>query len=677
MRERAAGRFISAATILALVVGCPTDDPDPVEPANPDAPYSEIALEATESYLERKAEYLDACYADHGPGQGGVYGQVCRVARGADVHVEMIEEACQMVSSRQDTADFKVAALVRLLYLDRADPSLDPATRSLIEDTVLGFKYWIDEPGQDQMCYWSENHQALYHANEMLAGQLFPDEVFANDGATGRDHVAHAERLADRWLDFRGRFGFSEWHSNVYFNEDLPALVNLADFADDAAIRTKARAVLDLLAFDMLNNYYKGYFATVHGRTYENKFLEGLHDSTKEAAWLMLGLGDFQSTGNFSASFLATSDGYWIPGLLEDVAAETEEVHEHRQRDGIDVADGPDWGIGYEDQDDIIFWAGMAALIAPQVIEGTVAMLDDLELWDGFLFGGLPEWIQQEVARTAMRILHNLPAMRAAKDLHRAQTALTQGYARLSSGLRITRAADDAAGLAISESLRADIASLRVAERNANDGIGFAQVTESAIGEISSMFIRLRELATQSASETIGDDERSYLSIEFEALKDEILRVVGTTEFNGIYPMTVPAGDDSLAIQVGIHAGDTIDVTMPHLCVDCLFLGTQPEYLGIDTAVKASDALWRIDYQIGRMSGIRATLGAQQNRLTHAIRNLEVAVENTTAAESRIRDVDFASESAYLRRAQILARASIAVMAQANNAPKMVLRLLG
>ncbi len=382
--------ILIAVGVLALSAACPGEDPDPPVP-DPDAPYTEVPLDATSSFLERQAEYLEYCYENNGPGMGGLYGQLCRVERGAEVHVEAIEEACAKVDAREDTADFAVAGLVRMLYLDRESPSLDPEVRSRVEDTVLGFKYWIDEPGQDQMCYWSENHQALYHSNELLAGQLFPDEIFANSGTTGAEHVVHAEGLIERWLDLRGRLGFSEWHSNVYFNEDIPALVNLADHAEDETIRIKAAAVLDLLAFDLLNNTYRGHFATPKGRTYENKFLDGLKDSTREASWILLGLGSYESTGNFSATFLATSDGYWIPGVLEQVAAAAETGHEHRQRDGFDVADGPAWGVGYEDPEDIIVWAGMAALVAPEVIDGTVAMLDAWDLWDGFLFGDLPD----------------------------------------------------------------------------------------------------------------------------------------------------------------------------------------------------------------------------------------------------------------------------------------------
>ncbi len=353
--------------------------------------WESIPIEGSSAFLERKAAYFDHCYANNGPGQGGVYGQVCRVAgEAADYNVVEIEKALEKVNNRLDTADFRVAALVRLLHLNRGTGALPDSLRMAIEETLLGFRYWFSEPGDDKMCYWTENHQILFHSGELLAGHLFPDTVFSNSGMTGTEHVAHALPLVERWLDFRGRMGFSEWHSNVYFNEDIPALVNLVDFAEDEGIRTKAAMVLDIVLMDLLNNMYKGNFATTHGRTYSNKFLNGLQDSTSEAAWLCLGLGEMGSAGNFSATFLATST-YVPPALLEALAKKTAGNHEHRQRDSISVTDAEDWGLTYEGMVDVVFWAGLSALVAPEVINGTVGMLDEYALWNGFLFGDIPE----------------------------------------------------------------------------------------------------------------------------------------------------------------------------------------------------------------------------------------------------------------------------------------------
>lgn len=374
---------------LLLLLACAAPAPAVVDP---DAGYAEVELAAPEGFRSRQAEYLAYCRDASGPGQGaGLYGQVCRVAAGEPVDVDVVAAGADTLDARQDTADFAAAAMVRLLYLDDDAAVLDADTRARVEEAVLGFKYWIDEPGDDTMCFWTENHQVLFHSAELLAGQRFADRTFGNDGRTGAEHAEHAARLLERWLDLRGRHGFSEWHSNVYFNEDIPALVNVADFADDPVLRAKAAAVLDLLAFDLANNTFRGLFATVHGRTYENKLVDGLRDSTQEAAWVMLGLGTYQDTADFSASFLATSTGYFTPGLLEDVAAAATERHEHRQRDGFDVADAAELGLGTSDQDDVIVWAGMSALATPEVIEGTVAMVDDLDLWDGFLFADLPD----------------------------------------------------------------------------------------------------------------------------------------------------------------------------------------------------------------------------------------------------------------------------------------------
>ncbi len=354
-------------------------------------PLAETPLLPHLELSDRKKEYLEACLAEHGPGKGGLYGQVCRLYSGdGGVNEEAINAACDKVDSREDTSDFAVAALLRLLYLDQGGKLLAPEVRERITKTVLNFRYWLDEPGTDKMCFWSENHQALFHSAELLAGQLFPKDVFPNSGMTGNQHVEHARPLVERWLRERATFGFSEWHSNVYFNEDMPALTNLTDFASEESIRTRAAIVLDLMAMDLAFNTYQGCFATVHGRTYESHILGPCNDSTADASWLLLGLGDRKSSGNFSATFLATSE-YYPPGVIEDVAHKIDHGFEHRQHDGIDVAEGPLYGIGYEEPDDVVFWAGMAALAAPEVILGTTKLLDTYDLWDGFLFGDIPE----------------------------------------------------------------------------------------------------------------------------------------------------------------------------------------------------------------------------------------------------------------------------------------------
>jgi unsaturated rhamnogalacturonyl hydrolase len=376
------------AVLLALVETAGLID----EPADPRA---EVPIVATAGFVARRAEYGDGCVDKAAPGKGSsVYGQACRVGRGiADLDDAAIDEALAKVHGRLDTADFRAAALVRLLYLDDGTGALGQARRDAIEAALLGFKYWLDEPGDDGMAYWTENHQILFHSSELLMGQRHPDRPFDNDGKTGAEHMAHALPRLHRWLDMRGQHGFSEWHSNVYFNEDMPALINLVDFAEDAAIRTKAAMVLDLMALDLLTNSYKGLFSTTAGRTYASKWQGGIRDSTAEAAWIMLGQAPVRSYDNFSAAFLATSS-YVPPPLLEALAAEVAPRFEHRQRDSFDVADGPRLGVSYAAAlDDVVVWAGLAAIAAPKVINGAMAVMEAYDLWDGFLFGSFPEGI--------------------------------------------------------------------------------------------------------------------------------------------------------------------------------------------------------------------------------------------------------------------------------------------
>lgn len=352
----------------------------------------ELPLVPSPQFLERKTSYLDACSDASGPASGKLYGQVCRMATRQSTYDEAcIDEGLLEIGSREDTSDFTATLFVRMLYMNGIDPVLPEALSQRILAGMLGFKYWLSQPGKDQMCYWTENHQILFHSTELLMGQLLPDTVFANSGMTGREHMQHATPLVHRWLDFRGRIGFSEWHSNVYFNEDIPALLNLADYAQDASIRAKAQMVLDVLLVDILANTYRGFFATTHGRTYSSKYLNGLKDSTAAFVWVAAGVGSTDDFGNFSAAFLVTGDGYAPSSVLEQWAIRVAPVSEHRQRDGLNVAEGPTWGLGYEGHDNILFWAGSGSILGPTVAPGFLAFLNEFDLWDGFLVGGIEE----------------------------------------------------------------------------------------------------------------------------------------------------------------------------------------------------------------------------------------------------------------------------------------------
>jgi len=278
-------------------------------------------------------------------------------------------------------------------------------------------------------------------------------------------------------------------------------------------------------------------------------------------------------------------------------------------------------------------------------------------------------------------ILTNVASLNAQRNVGRTQQALAGNLGRLSSGMRIQTAADDAAGLAISEKLKSQIRSLGQAERNALDGVSLIQTAEGAMNEIGGILTRMRELSMQSATGTLGDTERGFLQNEFSALRDEIDRIAAVTEFNGQDLLDGSlASSNAVSFQVGINAtsNDTISVAIDQLDSANLGGGTSGvAALSITSAAGAQAALATIDTAISDLSSARSTLGAAQNRLFVTIANLGTARENLSAANSRIRDVDVASETAALTRNNILQQAGVSVLAQANQAPAIALSLLG
>jgi flagellin len=252
---------------------------------------------------------------------------------------------------------------------------------------------------------------------------------------------------------------------------------------------------------------------------------------------------------------------------------------------------------------------------------------------------------------------------------------LAQSIQRLSSGLRVNSAKDDAAGLAIAERMNAQVRGMNVAIRNANDAISMAQTGEGALGKVGDMLQRMRELAVQSANATNGSDDRDNLNAEFTQLGEEIDRLVAGTQFNGLSILGADAG--SLAFQVGANttANDRITVTTTDMTGGDVAAATGASIAGAD-ATNANAAIGLIDTALGTVNGERATLGAVQNRFEAVVANLQIASENQSAARSRIMDADFASETAALTRAQVLQQAGVAMLSQANAVPNNVLALL-
>ena len=279
----------------------------------------------------------------------------------------------------------------------------------------------------------------------------------------------------------------------------------------------------------------------------------------------------------------------------------------------------------------------------------------------------------------------NNSSLYAQRQLLKSGSQLTVSLERLSSGFRINAAADDAAGLAVSEGLRSDIRALRQAVRNASDGISLMNVTEGALNEQGGILIRLRELASQAATGTVGSTERQTIQLEFSALRSELDRITATTEFNGTklidgtLSSSVTDVNKHILIQIGLDnsANSRLDLNSEiNLdAVSSTVLGIHD--LSVTGAAQALTALNNISTAIASVTASRGKVGAVQNRLTKSIANLSVSVENLTAAESAIRDADIAEEVAELTRNQILVQTATAMVGQANLIPQSVLQLLG
>ncbi|MHC4262664.1 MAG: flagellin N-terminal helical domain-containing protein [Planctomycetota bacterium] len=268
-----------------------------------------------------------------------------------------------------------------------------------------------------------------------------------------------------------------------------------------------------------------------------------------------------------------------------------------------------------------------------------------------------------------LRVNTNLFAQTAQRNLSNVSSRLGGNFARLSSGLRISTAADDAAGLGVSERLRSQIRSLGQAGRNAQDGISLAQTAEGALNEVSSNLSRMRELAVQAANETLSAEDRDAIDVEFQALDDEINRIATSTEFNNI---SLLDSSTSYDIQVGLDSGQTIAVTTQDVTSATLGINA----LDAQDETNAATALAALDTAIGSVSTARGNLGAQVNRLGSAFRSIQNTREGLSAAESRIRDVDVATESADLTRNSILQQAAVSVLSQANVQPQLALSLI-
>ena len=276
-----------------------------------------------------------------------------------------------------------------------------------------------------------------------------------------------------------------------------------------------------------------------------------------------------------------------------------------------------------------------------------------------------------------LRINTNVPSLTAQRILRANRASLDKNLERLSSGSRINRAGDDAAGLAISETLRAQIRGISQAERNAQDGISMVQVAEGALSEVSNLLIRMRELAVQAASDTVGPNERRFLDVEYQQAMEEIDRIANSTEYNGVkllngsapvFEIQIGTKNDPMIDRVKLFDAGATDSNVIALGINLTSMADKPS---------AQNSLGAIDGALSQVNRVRAEFGAVQNRLQSVITNIAVSRENLASANSRIRDTDLAEEVSDLTKNQILMQAGISVLSQANSAMKSTLSLLG
>ncbi|MBQ4074818.1 MAG: hypothetical protein IJD39_06420 [Clostridia bacterium] len=267
----------------------------------------------------------------------------------------ILEKGLNRLDTRLDCADFVIPALLRMLFAHKGTNRLSDEMAEKIQNSLISFKYWLDEPGEIHACFFTENHQVLFHSAEYLAGQLFPDAVFPNNGMTGKEHKAHGEQFLRRWLCWRLRFGFAEWLTQGYYMDDILGLVNLMIYAEDQEIREKSRMLIDLLCLDLALHGFRGHLPTTHGRVYTGFIID---PDQEDCSHLMRFLFDEGSNeGLCGAAVMLAAVDYRCPQAILNIYKEKDITI--RQRMSVDAADAAAFGVDPKDFDNIMFFWGM------------------------------------------------------------------------------------------------------------------------------------------------------------------------------------------------------------------------------------------------------------------------------------------------------------------------------
>jgi hypothetical protein len=368
-----------------------------------DAPQESSAFVDAGYMRARQLEYLRFATASFSP--GNVVNVMAHLERArvdppfsvppSSVPADAWDPIFTKLANLQDTRDFNALELLNLVYDYDGDPTLAPELWNKVENALLSFKYWYTEPTPagmlDNSYYWTENHQIIYHTLEYLAGQRYPERTFSSDGASGRVHQERARDLLIDWFTLRARFGFSEWHSNVYYEEDLTPLLTLVEFAEDEEIRTRAAMVVDLLLFDIAMHTHRGAFGTTHGRSYKKDKMSSLDDDTWDLVKLLFDTTDypFGSRSDEGATLFARTQRYQLPEVILRTARYAAPFAD-RERMGIAINElGPyeenpraPYGFSFTDPAALPIWWGMGALTTWPVVPLTVQTLNQYNLWD-------------------------------------------------------------------------------------------------------------------------------------------------------------------------------------------------------------------------------------------------------------------------------------------------------
>lgn len=352
-------------------------------------------------------------FLDHWSGKAapvtvkGAYAELARLATGrGPVHEPLLLHLATFVEQRYDCADFTIHLLLRILLQYAESPLLSPAVIGRIREVVLGFKYGPWEPGEDSMCSWTENHQILFASAEYLAGDLFGNQVFTNTGETGVTKRASARKRVERWLELRYLTGFSEWLSHVYYDEDITALLSLADFAPDPIIATRARMILDLLLIDVAANSLHGAFGSTHGRSYprEKRFADT--EATSDLSLIAFGSGRTTGCDAMGAFALAVSISYEPPPIAAQIVREVGPAATvSRQRMGFAVRDSRKWGIDPRREADAFMLLTQEAYLHPQTATAFVGLLERYRWWSNEFFSPIAPFRGLLRALRAVRLL--------------------------------------------------------------------------------------------------------------------------------------------------------------------------------------------------------------------------------------------------------------------------------